>query len=56
MDGKVYYDEDGETITLESLVRKQPEWAASRIREGDKAIFFIKQLLDLIAFMRRDET
>ena len=32
-----YKTQDGEPTTLYKLVRSEPDWAASRIREGEKA-------------------
>jgi uncharacterized protein involved in exopolysaccharide biosynthesis len=35
---KNYQDMEGNACTLYSMIRNYPEWAASRIREGEKAI------------------
>lgn len=37
MSDEDYKDMDGNPVTLEKLIRTEPEWAASRVREGRKA-------------------
>ena len=39
-----YKDANGNPITLEKLIRLEPEWAASRIREGRKQRAEIERL------------
>ena len=36
--GNVYYDSEGNECGLYTAVKREPEWACSRIREGEKAI------------------
>ena len=38
MTDRKYQDGDGNDCTLEQMVRREPEWAASRIRAGEAAI------------------
>lgn len=35
---KAYTDSDGKTCTLWQMVKTEPEWAANRIKEGERAI------------------
>jgi len=42
---KKYHDVDGNPCSLYYLVKYEPEWAASRIREGEKAIAKLKEYL-----------
>lgn len=35
---KVYYDGDGNPRTMLQLVKQEPEWAANRLQEGERAI------------------
>lgn len=35
---KVYYDGEGNPRTVLQLVKMEPEWAANRIQEGERAI------------------
>lgn len=50
---KVYFDIDGNETTLHRLVRSEPEWAASRIIEGEKASENIEQLQRENAALRK---
>ena len=36
--GKVYHDSEGNECSILQVVKREPEWAASRIQEGEKAI------------------
>lgn len=38
MSNKDYFDTDGNPVTLRKLIRLEPEWAHSRIKEGEKAL------------------
>lgn len=52
---KQYYDCDGKPITLYRLVRREPDWAISRVQAGEKAIVQRDDLLaalNEIAWMR----
>lgn len=33
---KIYYDADGKKCNILELIKKEPEWAANRIQEGEK--------------------
>ena len=44
---KKYYLQDGREVSLRTLIAKEPEWARSRIIEGEKAI-------TLLATIERD--
>ena len=35
---KIYKDSDGNECSIHQMVKREPEWAASRIQEGEKAI------------------
>ena len=49
---KIYHDLDGNVCNILQLVKKEPEWAANRIQEGEKAI----KILDIIRAETEDET
>jgi len=36
--GKIYHDSEGNECSILQAVKREPEWAASRIQEGEKAI------------------
>ena len=40
---KIYHDSDGNECSLLQAVHREPQWAASRVQEGEKAI---KELAD----------
>ena len=40
---KIYHDSEGNECSIFQVVRREPDWAASRIQEGEKAI---KELAD----------
>ena len=42
---KKYHDSDGNECSIFQVVRLEPDWAASRIQEGEKAIEREKELL-----------
>lgn len=42
--GNVYTDTDGNECGLYTMVTREPSWAASRIREGEKAIAKVAEL------------
>lgn len=44
MPDKLYESTDGFKCTLDQMVKIEPEWAANRIREGEKAAVQVKQL------------
>ena len=39
---KIYHDSEGNECTIFQAVRREPEWAAVRIQEGEKAIDELK--------------
>lgn len=49
-----YHDEDGNQVTLIQLVRKEPEWARSRIKVGEQALVTIVELEATIKEMESD--
>jgi hypothetical protein len=40
--GKTYMDSEGNECSIWQMVRREPEWAANRIQEGEKAIEQVK--------------
>jgi hypothetical protein len=44
--GKVYNDSDGNERTIHQMVKHEPNWAANRIQEGEKAIEKIEKIKD----------
>lgn len=42
--GKIYHDSKGNERTIWQMVREEPEWAAARVQEGEKAIERLKEL------------
>lgn len=42
--GKTYHDSEGNERTIWQMVREEPEWAAARVQEGEKAIERAKEL------------
>ena len=50
---KVYYDGDENPRTLYWMVRNEPDWATSRIIEGEKAIAENAKLKERIAALER---
>lgn len=43
---KIYHDSGGNKCSIWQIVRREPDWAANRIQEGEKAI------LELDAFKK----
>lgn len=41
---RVYFDSDDNECTIYQMVRRYPDWAASRIQEGEKALVRIAEL------------
>ena len=41
---KIYHDSDGNECSIFQIVRREPDWAASRIQEGEKAIERINKI------------
>ncbi len=46
---KVYKDTEGKPISLFALVCRKPNWAVSRIREGEKAALRVLDLENVVA-------
>jgi hypothetical protein len=44
--GKAYHDSDGNECSIWQMVRREPEWAANRIQEGEKAIEHHSRLIE----------
>lgn len=40
---KVYQDSDGNDCSIWQMVRIEPEWAANRIQEGEKAVVKLQE-------------
>ena len=55
---KKYVNSDGEERTIHQMVREEPEWAANRIQEGEKAIDEVRKLKSALikhaAFIARE--
>ncbi len=47
-DEKIYEDTNGDKLTLYQMVRREPNWAVTRIQIGEEAI---KLLSELIPYM-----
>jgi hypothetical protein len=45
---RVYKDSHGEDRTIFQMVRLEPEWAAHRIQEGEKAIARVTELEEML--------
>lgn len=43
---KVYQDSNGQDCTIYQMIRFEPEWAANRIHEGEKAIAEVERLTE----------
>ena len=41
---KIYYDIDQNPCTIFQIIKREPEWAANRIQEGEKAIEKLKRI------------
>ncbi len=41
---KIYHDSDGDECNIFQVVRREPEWAAARVQEGEKAISELTEL------------
>lgn len=41
---KIYHDSEGNERTIWQMVKQEPEWAAARVQEGEKAIERVGQL------------
>lgn len=53
---KTYYDSEGNERTIMEMIMREPEWAANRLQEGEKAIERLKGAEDKdheIAFLYR---
>ena len=41
---KIYHDSEGNECSIYQVVRCEPDWAATRIQEGEKAIAKVEKL------------
>lgn len=41
---KVYFDTDGNELTIHQMVRRDPHWAASRVQVGEDALELLKEI------------
>ena len=48
--GKMYHDSDGNECSIFQAVRREPEWAASRIQVGEEAIADLKKIAEAIHY------
>lgn len=44
---KMYFDSDGNRRTLYEMINCEPEWSVSRIKEGERALEVIEELIKL---------
>ncbi len=44
-DGQIYEDINGDKLTLYQMVRREPNWAATRIRVGEEAVKLLSELM-----------
>lgn len=42
--GKSYHDSEGNECSVWQMVKREPDWAANRIQEGEKAIGRVREL------------
>ena len=45
---KIYQDSDGDMCTIYQMIKREPEWAANRIQEGEKAFKLLEQIKKLV--------
>ena len=45
---KIYHDSEGNECSIFQVVRREPDWAATRIQVGERAIEREKELLAII--------
>lgn len=43
---KIYKDSKGRELTIHQMVKREPEWAASRIQAGEDAIACLQKALE----------
>ena len=48
---KKYYDDNGNPYDILTMVKKNPEWAANQIQDGERAINTLRDKEQLIAEM-----
>ena len=53
--GKIYYDKHGNECPIWKMVKLEPDWAANRIQEGEKAIERVKVLERAISIYSREQ-
>jgi len=52
--GKTYQDMEGNRCTLLQMIRREPEWAANRLQNGEDAIERVKLLEKAICIYSRE--
>lgn len=48
---RIYKDSGGDECSIAQIVKREPEWAASRIQAGEEAIEKVKLLQDFAIWM-----
>ena len=51
--GKIYTDSKGQECSIWQMVRREPDWAANRVQEGEKAIDQVKLLETKLENLKR---
>jgi len=41
---KIYQDQDGNECSIHQMVKREPEWAASRIQAGEDALAMVAKI------------
>ncbi len=41
---KIYHDSEGNMKNIHQMIKDEPEWAANRLQEGEKAILKMEKL------------
>jgi hypothetical protein len=52
---KVYQDSEGNDCTIYQMIRREPDWAANRIQEGEKAIAEVERLTALVSELENSD-
>ena len=50
--GKVYLNSDDNERTIHQMIKEEPQWAANRVQEGEKAIERVKELESKINLLK----
>ena len=48
---KIYYDADDNECSIHQMVKREPDWAANRIQEGERAEVEVGHLRDAVSFL-----